>query len=143
MVRELAKSDVPSCARYALTNSVDTGQRPPALEQRMSTFFEAKLRAAGAARKTPVEHAIPLPTALQWKEVADLMLAEGLSAEELFAFGNEARLRAAPVLLQCRLGLVFLQAVDRLPGDRGNLFYMGTVKEAAEAEKAAPATPPA
>jgi hypothetical protein len=141
MVRELAKSDVPSCARYTLTNSVDTRQRQPDLERRMTAFFVAKLRAAGAARKTPVEHRIPLPTDPQWQEVADLMLAEGLSEDELLAFGDEARLRAAPIPLQCRLGLVFLQAIDRLPGDKSNLFYMGTVKEAAEAAKTAPPTP--
>ena len=141
MIRELAKSDVPSCARYTLTNTVDTVQRPLELEQRMSGFFEAKLRAAGAARKTPVDHAIAIPTSPQWKEIGELMLAQGLSADDLFTFDDSAKLRAASIPLQCRLGLAYLQAVDRLPGDKANLFYPGTLKEAVEAEKTAPASP--
>lgn len=141
MVRELAKSDLSSCARYTLANEVQTGGRPPELERLMGAFFAAKLRAAGAARKTPVDHEISVPSVAQWREVAALMLDQGISPEELSVFGNPERLNAALPSLQCRVGIAYMAAIDELPSDRGNLFYLGAFKEAIGAEGTAKTTP--
>lgn len=141
MVRAFSRSDIALCASYALTSRVETAGRPPQLERMMATFFAAKLRAAGAAGKTPVDHKISIPTDAQWREVGDLMLRQNVTTEELSMLGDLDKLKTAPLSVQCRLGVAYLNAIDQLPGERANLFYLGASEEADKAARAAQPAP--
>lgn len=141
LLRAFSRSDIPLCASYALTSQVETAGRPPELERMMGAFFAAKLRAAGAARKTPVDHKVSIPTDAQWREVGDLMLRQNVTAEELSLISDLDKLKSAPAAVQCRLGVAYLDAIDQLPGDRANLFYLGASEEADKAARVARPAP--
>lgn len=133
LVRRLEMIDKNGCADFTMRGATRRMIPDAKLEKLALANRIAKLRAAAAGRDRPVRRPTYTPTMEDWRKIAGLMAAQGLSSDEVATFFDEIRMGGAQPSDQCRFGLAYLEAISRLPAADANRFYAALVAQATKA----------
>ena len=124
LVESLQRASPDLCAEFVTKGSfyAPAGNAQLSAAQ-LIDFRRVAWEGYAAGRDYPAHRKIGRPSAQTWRAIQGYMAEDGLTPTQIaLYFDNAAIARAAPVE-QCRVGLGFLRAIDRMPDDDGDAFY--------------------
>ena len=125
MVEMLKQADPRSCALYVVTGQFKlpagySGPRAP-----IADYHVAIWAAFGDARAHPIVRKLDAPSKVDWWQIYRAMLANGTDDRTAKLFFNAQRRNQLDPAHQCDAGLSFRRAIETLPPDRIDNFYLG------------------